>query len=80
MELWDIYDENRTRTSKTMVRGEPIKDGDYHLVVHVCIFNSKGQMLIQKKTTVQVGLSRYVGRDCGRQRRQRRYLPYCGSA
>ena len=55
MELWDIYDENRTRTAKTMVRGEPIKDGDYHLVVHVCIFNSKGQMLIQKRQPFKSG-------------------------
>lgn len=49
-EVWDIYDENRNKTGRTMIRGEEVKKGDYHLVVHVCIFNSKGEMLIQKRT------------------------------
>ncbi len=49
MELWDIYDVNRQKTGRTMVRGESINEGDYHLVVHVCIFNSRGEMLIQQR-------------------------------
>ena len=57
MELWDIYDENRALKDATMIRGESIKDGDYHLVVHVCIFNSKGQMLIQKRQPFKSGFS-----------------------
>ena len=57
MELWDIYDENRALKNATMIRGERIKDGDYHLVVHVCIFNSKGQMLIQKRQPFKSGFS-----------------------
>ncbi|MCF0136980.1 MAG: NUDIX domain-containing protein [Oscillospiraceae bacterium] len=32
-----------------MVRGEEIAPGDMHLVIHVCIFNSRGQMLIQQR-------------------------------
>ena len=43
-EVWDIYDENRIKTGRTMIRGNEIKNGDYHLVVHVCIFNSKGEL------------------------------------
>ena len=50
MELWDVYDENRQKTGRTMVRGEKIRPGEYHLVIHVCLFNSKGEMLIQKRT------------------------------
>lgn len=46
MELWDIYDINRIKTGKTVMRGETIKQGGFHLVVHVCVFNSKGEMLI----------------------------------
>ena len=57
MELWDIYDENRVKKDGVMKRGEPIKDGDYHLVVHVCVFNSKGQMLIQKRQPFKSGFS-----------------------
>ena len=37
MELWDVYDSNRIKTSKTMVRGGSFEKGDYHLVVHICI-------------------------------------------
>jgi isopentenyldiphosphate isomerase/GNAT superfamily N-acetyltransferase len=48
-ELWDIYDINRRLTGETHRRGEPLKPGNFHLVVHVCIFNSKNQLLIQKR-------------------------------
>ena len=49
MELWDVYDRYRVKTGRTMVRGESIKPGDYHLVVHICLFNSEGKMLIQQR-------------------------------
>lgn len=49
MELWDLYTENREKTGKTMVRGEKQPDGFYRIVVHVCIFNAKNQLLIQQR-------------------------------
>ena len=49
MELWDIYDKNRNLTGRQMKRGSNFNNGDYHLVVHVCIFNSKNEMLIQQR-------------------------------
>lgn len=51
MELWDIYDENRVKTGRTLERGsyDKIQKGDYRMVVHVCIFNSDGKMLIQQR-------------------------------
>lgn len=52
MELLDIYDENRNLTGRTMKRkegGSKYPEGDFHLVIHVCIFNSKNQMLIQQR-------------------------------
>lgn len=55
MELWDVYDINRNKTSKTMVRGEAFEKGNYHLVVHVCIFNSKGEMLVQQRQPFKEG-------------------------
>lgn len=55
MERWDVYTKDRVRTGKTMIRGEKIKEGDYHLVVHVCIFNSKGKMLIQQRQSFKEG-------------------------
>ncbi|TMW70090.1 NUDIX hydrolase [Alteribacter natronophilus] len=49
MEKWDIYDRHRRKTGKQMIRGEAFEDGAYHLVVHVCLFNEKGEMLIQQR-------------------------------
>ncbi len=57
MELWDVYDSNRIKTSKTMVRGGSFEKGDYHLVVHICIFNSRGEMLIQQRQPFKEGWS-----------------------
>lgn len=55
MELWDIYAADRSRTGRTMVRGDKIKSGEYHLVVHVCIFNAEGKMLIQQRQSFKEG-------------------------
>ena len=49
MELWDVYDVNRQKTGKTIPRPAAWGQEAYHLIVHVCIFNSNGQMLIQKR-------------------------------
>lgn len=49
MEVWDIYDVFRRPTGRTMLRGETVQEGDYHMVVHVIIFNHAGQMLIQQR-------------------------------
>jgi len=57
MELWDVYDKDRILTGETMVRGDKAENGAYHLVVHVCIFNSKGEMLIQQRQPFKSGWS-----------------------
>ncbi len=49
MELWDLYDINRQKIHKTHIRGESIEENTYHLVVSVCVFNSKNEMLIQQR-------------------------------
>lgn len=49
LELWDVYDKNRTLTGKTMERGGAFGKNEYHLVTHVCIFNKKNEMLIQQR-------------------------------
>lgn len=48
-EILDIYDENGNRTGRTMERGEPA-DGDYMLCVHMYIYNSKKEFLIQQRS------------------------------
>ena len=40
-----------------MVRGEATPEGYYRLVVHVCVFNSEGQMLIQQRQPFKRGWS-----------------------
>lgn len=55
MEIWDLYDKDRIKTGETMVRGSQFKENTYHLVVHVCIFNLKGKMLIQQRQPFKDG-------------------------
>lgn len=57
MELFDLYTADREKTGKTMARGEPTPEGFYRLVVHVCIFNEQGQMLIQQRQPFKSGWS-----------------------
>lgn len=50
MELWDIYDEDRRPTGRYAVRDvTPLQPGEYHLVVHVCVFSRDGKLLIQRR-------------------------------
>ena len=55
MELWDLYDRDRTPTGEVHQRGKPVPSGRYHLVVHVVIFNSRGEMLIQQRQPFKEG-------------------------
>jgi hypothetical protein len=41
-EYIDLYTVDREYTGKTAIRGEKLPEGTYRMVVHVCIFNSKG--------------------------------------
>lgn len=50
MEIWDVYDENRIPLGKTIARGDRMKKGEYHLVVFVWVFNSRGQLLLTKRS------------------------------
>lgn len=52
MELWDAYDENRKPLGYTVKREkfDPLNN-EYHIVVHIWIKNSKGEYLIQKRSS-----------------------------
>lgn len=53
-EVWDLYNAKKQLTGKTMVRGEEIPAGLYHLGVHIWPINSRGEFLVQKRaSTVQ---------------------------
>ena len=57
MELWDVYNRDRTKANKTMIRGDAFESGAYHLVVGACIFNTKNEMLIQQRQPFKSGWS-----------------------
>lgn len=50
MENWDIYDKYRNKTGEITNSKTTLGEEGYHLVVHICVFNSKGEMLIQQRT------------------------------
>ena len=50
MELVDLYDENRLPLGRTAERHAPKGIGEHRIVVHVCVFDSRGRLLIQKRT------------------------------
>ena len=58
MELWDVYDIDRQKTGKLAqrVNGKSMPEGEYHLVVHICLFNAKGQLLIQQRQLDKIGM------------------------
>ena len=59
MEMLDLYTKDRVRTGQTIARGAKIPDGFYRLVVHVCIFNASGEMLIQLRNPKKDGWAGY---------------------
>ncbi len=48
-EQWDAYDIHRIKTGAVVTRGEQAAPGQFRMVVHICIFNSEGKMLIQQR-------------------------------
>jgi len=49
MELVDLYDENRIPLGRTAERYAKKKHGEYRVVVHVCVFDHQGRLLIQQR-------------------------------
>lgn len=57
MELWDLYTKDRIKTGRTIVRGDIQPEDTYRIVVHICVFNSRGEMLIQQRQPFKSGWS-----------------------
>lgn len=49
MEYWDLYDKDHRKLGQIHRRGDKMPQDGYHLTVHVCVLNQKGEMLIQKR-------------------------------
>lgn len=54
MEIWDILDGDGKPTGKTMIKGETIPEGQYHLGADIWIINSENKILIQKRSPQKV--------------------------
>ncbi len=59
MELWDLYKQDRTPMGQTVARGDRIPKGAFRLIVHICLFNKEGNMLIQHRQPFKKGWSGY---------------------
>lgn len=59
MELWDVYGIDREKTGETIERGAGFGENAHHMGAHICVFNSEGKMLIQKRQPFKSG---YGGR------------------
>ena len=46
----DLFDENRAPLGKIAERRGERAKGEYQSIVHICMFNSRGQLLIQKRS------------------------------
>ncbi len=57
MELFDLYTADRVKLDRTMVRGDAVPEGCYRIVVHVCVFDPEGRMLIQQRQPFKEGWS-----------------------
>ena len=54
MELVDLYDKNRHPLGKTTEKYTEFNKGEYQIIVHTCLFNKKGEMLIQKRSSDKI--------------------------
>lgn len=55
MEYLDVYDENKKKTGKIIVRGEKPKENEHILLSIIFIKNSEGKYLIQKTSKEKGG-------------------------
>lgn len=49
MEQWDIYNQDKKKTGKTVVRGTALEKGEYHLVVGIWTITDEGKILLTQR-------------------------------
>ena len=49
MEYWDAYDKDGNKTDLTLIRGEKIPDGFYHLVTQILVRHIDGSFLLMQR-------------------------------
>ena len=49
-EMIALLDADRAPLGRTVPRGTPLLPGEHQLVVHVCVFNAEGELLVQQRS------------------------------
>lgn len=49
MDPIDVFDIDKLPTGRTTKRPRELSENEFRLVIHMCIFNSRGELLIQKR-------------------------------
>jgi 8-oxo-dGTP pyrophosphatase MutT (NUDIX family) len=49
-ELWMLYDGDKRPTGKTMVRGEPMPEGYWHIIVSIWTLTADGRLLLTQRS------------------------------
>lgn len=65
MELWDAYTRDGKRTGDTLVRGEPVPEGLYHLVCEVLVRHTDGSYLCMKRSHTKPNFPSYYEATAG---------------
>ena len=66
MEMWDIYDENKERTGRTMQKNDwCLKEGEYHLTVLGIVAHTDGRFLITKRVMTKAWAPGWWEVSCG---------------
>ncbi len=53
MEKIDLYNADRIRLGKIAEKEAKMKKGEYRMVVHICVINSQGKLLIQQRSSTK---------------------------
>lgn len=64
-EFFDIYNRDRMKQPRQVRRGDPLPPEDLHMVIHVCIFNERGELLIQQRHKTKNSWANLYDVSCG---------------
>ncbi len=61
-EYWDIYDENRVKTNRTIKRGDPFAEGEYYVCCEIWIMDVSSEMELNELINDGVFVNSVAGR------------------
>lgn len=65
MELWDAYTRDGVKTGETLVRGEPVPAGRYHMVCEVLVRHTDGSYLCMARSAAKPNYPRFPEATAG---------------